>query len=73
MYVCICSLVGSLSVVSCKALGVALKLTFRGSNQLLKKETYAFALSVAMCVTTQLNYLNKVNSHSCACKCRWEV
>jgi len=59
VYVCICSLVGSLSVVSCKALGVALKLTFRGSNQLLKKETYAFALSVAMCVTTQLNYLNK--------------
>ncbi|KAL3894378.1 MAG: hypothetical protein SGPRY_013826, partial [Prymnesium sp.] len=39
VYVCICSLMGSLSVVSCKALGVALKLTFRGSNQLFKPET----------------------------------
>ena len=39
VYVCICSLMGSLSVVSCKALGVAIKLTFRGSNQLVKPET----------------------------------
>ena len=61
MYVCICSLVGSLSVVSCKALGVALKLTFRGANQLVKPQTYAFALSVVLCVTTQLNYLNKAS------------
>uniref|UniRef100_A0A6T7YWG7 Magnesium transporter n=1 Tax=Prymnesium polylepis TaxID=72548 RepID=A0A6T7YWG7_9EUKA len=59
VYVCICSLMGSLSVVSCKALGVALKLTFRGSNQLMKPETYAFAASVAVCVAAQLNYLNK--------------
>mmetsp|Transcript_13826 Transcript_13826/g.32985 ORF Transcript_13826/g.32985 Transcript_13826/m.32985 type:complete len:441 (-) Transcript_13826:294-1616(-) len=59
VYVCICSLMGSLSVVSCKALGVALKLTFRGSNQLVKPETYAFAASVAVCVAAQLNYLNK--------------
>jgi len=59
VYVCICSLMGSLSVVSCKALGVAIKLTFRGSNQLVKPETYAFATSVAVCVAAQLNYLNK--------------
>jgi len=59
IYVCICSLMGSLSVVSCKALGIAIKLTFHGSNQLVKPETYAFAASVAMCVAAQLNYLNK--------------
>jgi len=59
VYVCICSLMGSLSVVSCKALGVAIKLSLRGANQLLKPETYAFAASVTICVAAQLNYLNK--------------
>ena len=43
VYVCICSLMGSLSVVSCKALGIAIKLTFRGANQLVKPETCAAA------------------------------
>ena len=59
VYVLICSLIGSLSVVSCKALGIALKLTLRGSNQLLKKETLAFASTVGVCVLIQMNYLNK--------------
>ena len=59
VYVFICSLVGSLSVVSCKALGIALKLTLRGSNQLLKRETFAFASGVLVCVIIQMNYLNK--------------
>ena len=43
-----------------QALGVALKLTASGSNQLLKMETVAFAVTVAVCVVTQMNYLNKV-------------
>ena len=60
VYVAICSLIGSLSVVSCKALGIALKLTFRGSNQLLKRETFAFTGNVLCCVVVQMNYLNKV-------------
>merc|ERR1719181_2581563 len=47
VYVLICSLIGSLSVVSCKALGIALKLTMRGSNQLFKRETFAFTCTVA--------------------------
>lgn len=58
-YVAICSIVGSLSVVSCKALGVALKLTFEGDNQLVFPPTYAFLVVVAACVVTQMNYLNK--------------
>ena len=55
----ICSLMGSLSVMSCKALGIALKLTFEGNNQLYDLETYACAATVACCVVTQMNYLNK--------------
>ncbi|XP_055962234.1 probable magnesium transporter NIPA3 isoform X2 [Mercurialis annua] len=56
----ICSLMGSLSVMSVKALGTALKLTFEGNNQLLYPETWFFVFVVATCVITQMNYLNKV-------------
>ncbi|WRX31847.1 Magnesium transporter NIPA - like 9 [Theobroma cacao] len=55
----ICSLMGSLSVMSVKALGTALKLTFEGKNQLLYPETWFFLFIVATCVITQMNYLNK--------------
>ncbi|KAJ9507029.1 hypothetical protein QJQ45_004684 [Haematococcus lacustris] len=40
VYLGICSLAGSLSVMSCKALGIALKLTFQGDNQLVFVETH---------------------------------
>jgi len=59
IYVAICSIVGSLSVVSCKALGIALKLTFGGDNQLMRLETAYCIVIVAVCVVTQMNYLNK--------------
>ncbi|XP_054798651.1 probable magnesium transporter NIPA6 [Prosopis cineraria] len=55
----ICSLMGSLSVMSVKALGTSLKLTFEGVNQLVYPETWFFMLVVAICVITQMNYLNK--------------
>ncbi|KAM5584713.1 putative magnesium transporter NIPA6 [Rosa sericea] len=55
----ICSLMGSLSVMSVKALGTALKLTFEGKNQLIYPETWFFMLVVTTCVITQMNYLNK--------------
>ncbi|XP_022861455.1 probable magnesium transporter NIPA4 [Olea europaea var. sylvestris] len=58
-YVGVCSLVGSLSVMSVKALGIALKLTLLGTNQLIYPQTWVFALVVISCVLTQLNYLNK--------------
>jgi len=50
---------GSLSVMSVKALGTSLKLTFEGTNQLIYPETWFFMLVVATCVLTQMNYLNK--------------
>lgn len=59
VYIGICSLVGSLSVMGVKALGIALKLTFSGVNQLTYPQTWVFAIFVASCVLTQLNYLNK--------------
>ncbi|KAL5554601.1 hypothetical protein UlMin_042002 [Ulmus minor] len=55
----ICSLMGSLSVMSVKALGTALKLTFEGNNQLNNPQTWFFMLVVATCVIIQMNYLNK--------------
>eukprot|EP00798_Chlamydomonas_sp_ICE-L_P021784 gene21784-28803_t len=59
VYLAICSLAGSLSVMSCKALGIAIKLTIRGDNQLVYSETHACIAVVVACVMTQMNYLNK--------------
>ncbi|KAJ1686799.1 hypothetical protein LUZ63_018189 [Rhynchospora breviuscula] len=59
IYTGICSLMGSLSVMSVKALGTSLKLTFEGTNQLVYPETWFFMLVVTTCVLTQMNYLNK--------------
>ncbi|XP_027113211.2 probable magnesium transporter NIPA4 [Coffea eugenioides] len=58
-YIGVCSLVGSLSVMSVKALGIALKLTLSGMNQLVYPQTWFFTLVVMVCVITQMNYLNK--------------
>ncbi|KAJ9552237.1 hypothetical protein OSB04_016282 [Centaurea solstitialis] len=58
-YIGVCSLVGSLSVMSVKAIGIALKLTFSGMNQLLYPQTWVFTFIVLLCVVTQMNYLNK--------------
>ncbi|KAL4364502.1 hypothetical protein AHAS_Ahas07G0012500 [Arachis hypogaea] len=59
VYTGICSLMGSLSVMSVKALGTSLKLTFEGKNQLIYPQTWFFMLVVAFCVIMQMNYLNK--------------
>lgn len=58
-YIGVCSLMGSIAVMSVRALGIALKLTFSGTNQLLYPQTWAFTAIVLTCVLIQLNYLNK--------------
>ncbi|XP_054803146.1 probable magnesium transporter NIPA3 isoform X2 [Prosopis cineraria] len=58
VYIGVCSLVGSITVMSVKALGIAIKLTLSGMNQLLFPQTWAFTLVVTVCVLTQMNYLN---------------
>jgi hypothetical protein len=59
VYISICSLVGSVSVMAIKAFGIALKLTFAGNNQFTHPSTYAFGLTVAVCIVIQMNYFNK--------------
>ncbi|KAJ4955936.1 hypothetical protein NE237_012719 [Protea cynaroides] len=59
VYIGICSLMGSLTVMSVKALGIALKLTFSGSNQFKYFQTWFFTVVVAFCCLLQMDYLNK--------------
>ncbi|KAI9870516.1 MAG: hypothetical protein M1830_004137 [Pleopsidium flavum] len=62
IYISICSTVGSVSVMSVKAFGIALKLTLAGNNQFSHPSTYAFAIVVVVCILTQMNYFNKALS-----------
>ncbi|XVE48904.1 hypothetical protein DITRI_Ditri01bG0039200 [Diplodiscus trichospermus] len=59
VYLGICSFMGSLTVVSIKAIGIAIKLTLDGINQIAYPQTWFFLTVAAICVVTQLNYLNK--------------
>ena len=63
VYISICSVVGSVSVMAIKGFGVALKLTFAGNNQLSHPSTYLFGLVVAGCIVVQMNYFNKVRCY----------
>ncbi|KAJ4966295.1 hypothetical protein NE237_018144 [Protea cynaroides] len=58
VYIGICSIVGSLTVMSIKAIGIAIKLTLEGNNQATYFQTWIFAMVAITCIITQLNYLN---------------
>ncbi|KAF7969752.1 hypothetical protein HWV62_21372 [Athelia sp. TMB] len=59
VYITVCSLVGSVSVMAVKGFGVAVKLTFGGNNQFTHFSAWFFMFAVAGCAVTQMNYLNK--------------
>lgn len=59
VYISICSLVGAVSVMAIKGFGIAVKLTFGGSNQFTDISTYIFGITVAGCIVVQMNYFNK--------------
>lgn len=59
VYLSICSLVGSVSVMAIKGFGIALKLTIAGNNQLTHISTYIFGVVVVSCILIQMNYFNK--------------
>jgi magnesium transporter len=59
VYITICSLVGSISVMAVKGFAVAVKLTFAGENQFKFLSTWIFGLTVLGCAMTQVNYFNK--------------
>lgn len=62
IYISICSTVGSISVMSVKAFGIALKLTLGGTNQFTYPSTYVFIIVTVVCILTQMNYFNKALS-----------
>ena len=59
VYISICSLVGSVSVMAIKGFGVAVKLTLNGNNQFTHPSTYVFGIVVTVCILVQMNYFNK--------------
>ncbi|ORX51572.1 DUF803-domain-containing protein [Hesseltinella vesiculosa] len=59
VYVSICSLVGSLSIMTIKAFGIAVRLTIEGYNQFLQPSTYVFAIMCIISILIQINYFNK--------------
>lgn len=59
VYITICSLVGSISVMAVKGFAVAVKLTFAGDNQFKFFSTWVFGFTVLFCAMTQVNYFNK--------------
>lgn len=59
VYLGICSLMGSLTVVSIKAIGIAIKLSLEGTSQIAYPQTLFFLMVTVICGITQLNYLNK--------------
>ncbi|XP_076059804.1 magnesium transporter spict isoform X2 [Oratosquilla oratoria] len=59
IYIAICSLIGGFSVLGCKALGLAVKETILGTNEFTNWLTWFALLSLIVCVTIQMSYLNK--------------
>jgi len=59
VYITICSLVGSISVMAVKGFAVAVKLTFAGDNQFWHFSSWLFGFTVLFCALTQVNYFNK--------------
>jgi len=60
VYIYLCSSVGSLTVTSCKGLGLALKETISGKeNAFANWLTWILIFSIILCIMIQMNYLNK--------------
>lgn len=59
VYIGICSLMGSLTVMAVKAVAIALKLSFSGSNQFVYFQPWFFTFFLITFCLLQLVYLNK--------------
>src|ERR1051325_6544842 len=59
VYIGICSLIGSLSVVTTQGLGTAIVKTVQGDNQFTHWFLYVLAAFVVITLLTEVNYLNK--------------
>jgi len=62
-YIMLCSVVGSLCVLGIKGLGIAIRATVEGSNQFSfrteNRLTFVCVILVALCLVSQLTFLNK--------------
>jgi magnesium transporter len=63
IYISICASVGSVAVMAVKAVGIAVRLTFAGSNQFIYPSTYIFSIVLVVCLLTQTAYVNKAMNH----------
>jgi magnesium transporter len=63
IYISICASVGSVAVMAVKAVGIAVRLTFAGSNQFIYPSTYIFSMVLVVCLLTQTAYVNKAMNH----------
>ncbi|XP_010851272.1 PREDICTED: magnesium transporter NIPA2 [Bison bison bison] len=59
VYITICSVIGAVSVSCAKGLGIAIKELFAGKPVLQHPLTWILLLSLIVCVSTQINYLNR--------------
>uniref|UniRef100_A0A803XWV7 NIPA magnesium transporter 2 n=1 Tax=Meleagris gallopavo TaxID=9103 RepID=A0A803XWV7_MELGA len=59
VYITICSVIGALSVSCVKGLGIAIKELFAGKPVLKRPLSWILLLSLTVCVSTQINYLNR--------------
>ncbi|XP_039186593.1 magnesium transporter NIPA2-like [Crotalus tigris] len=59
VYILICSSIGSLSVACVKGLGIALKELFAGKAAWKEPLGWLLFMSLVVCVSVQINYLNK--------------
>ncbi|KAL5012417.1 hypothetical protein ScPMuIL_010968 [Solemya velum] len=59
IYIIICSILGSFTVMGCKGFGVAIKETAKGRNEFKNWLTWVLVLIILICILVQLNFLNK--------------
>eukprot|EP00160_Parvularia_atlantis_P011731 Unigene230_Nuclearia_a/m.834 Unigene230_Nuclearia_a/g.834 ORF Unigene230_Nuclearia_a/g.834 Unigene230_Nuclearia_a/m.834 type:complete len:323 (+) Unigene230_Nuclearia_a:291-1259(+) len=59
VYISVCSFGGALLVIACKGVGVAVRVSLAGNNQMTSPYTYVFLLCMLFGLLFQLNYLNK--------------
>lgn len=59
VYITICSVIGALSVSCVKGLGIAIKELISGKPVLNHPLAWILLLSLIVCVSTQINYLNR--------------
>ncbi|KAJ8047754.1 Magnesium transporter NIPA2 [Holothuria leucospilota] len=59
VYITICALIGSLSVLACKGFGIAMKEFFDGQASFTNPLTYFLIFALVVCISVNMHYLNK--------------